>query len=72
MDLDKKEVLKHIGSRVESIRQEKGISYQELSYACNVDKSNLIKFMQGKKNVTLFTFIRIAKALDIDFYSLFE
>lgn len=57
--------LKKFGDHLRKLREDKGLSLRELSYACNIDYSNILKIEQGKSNITFTTFLDLASALDL-------
>ncbi|RQW79254.1 MAG: XRE family transcriptional regulator [Geobacter sp.] len=44
---------------------EKGLSQKQVALAVNMKQPDVSKVEEGKKNITLFTLIRLCKALDI-------
>ncbi|MDB9721044.1 helix-turn-helix domain-containing protein [Winogradskyella sp.] len=64
---DKKEhkaILKSLGKKIRSIRQQKGLRQTEIAYRCNFDKSSYHNIEGGKRNITIITLHKIAWALD--------
>jgi DNA-binding Xre family transcriptional regulator len=71
-DSDNKKFLKAIGQNVNRIRKEQNVSFQELSFRTNIEKSNLVKLTTQGSNITLLTLNKIAKGLEVpitDFFS---
>ncbi len=60
-----KVVLKKFGENLRRLREEKGLSLRELSYACKIDNSKISKIEQGKINITITTLIDLASALEL-------
>jgi transcriptional regulator with XRE-family HTH domain len=60
-----KETLKIFGAHLRTLREGKGLSLRELSYACNVDFSKIGLMEKGEINLTLLTILDLAKGLDI-------
>jgi transcriptional regulator with XRE-family HTH domain len=58
--------LKKFGNNLRRLREEKGLTLRELSSACNIDYSNILKIEQGKINITLTTIIDLAAALELN------
>jgi transcriptional regulator with XRE-family HTH domain len=56
-----------IGSRIQAIRQEKGISLEEVSHLTGFDVKMLAEIEAGKIQPQLGTIIRLSKALDSAF-----
>lgn len=64
--------LKKFGNNLRLLRQEKGLTLRELSSACNIDYSNILKIEQGKINITFTSIIDLASALELNPSVLFE
>ena len=64
--MSKKELLKQIGLRIKQIREEKGITQQELASLCNFEKSNMSRIESGGTNMTVYTLHKIANALEVN------
>ena len=54
-----------IGSRIKSIRENKGISQQDLAAICNFEKGNLSRIEAGRTNPTVSTLYKISQALEV-------
>lgn len=67
-----KEYLISLGKRIKGIRLEKKISQTEIAYRCGFDKSNYSTIESGKRNPTIISLLKIAKALDISLIDLFQ
>ena len=67
-----KEFLITLGKRVDQLRKEKKLSFQELADLCEMEKASLVKFTSQGKNITLNTLYNIAKGLDISLKELFD
>jgi putative transcriptional regulator len=61
-----KDYLLRLGSRIKEIRLSKKIAQTEIAYKCNFDKSNYNTIESGKRNPTVLSLFKIAKALDVD------
>lgn len=51
------------GRRVRALRQERGVSQEELAGLAGVHRTYIGMIERGEKNITLINIIRIAKAL---------
>ncbi|HTI07728.1 MAG TPA: helix-turn-helix transcriptional regulator [Puia sp.] len=60
-----KKALKEFGENLRKLRNEKGLSLREMSYACSIDNSKIAKIEKGKINITLTTLLQLAVALEI-------
>ena len=58
-------LLAAFGRHVKMMREKKGLSLRELSYACNIDNSKISKIEMGKINITVLTVLELANGLDI-------
>jgi transcriptional regulator with XRE-family HTH domain len=64
------EYLIALGKRIKEIRLLKKISQTEIAYRCNFDKSNLNTIESGKRNPTIISLLKIAKALEVEIIEL--
>lgn len=60
-----KKALKEFGKNLRKLRNEKGLSLREMSYACSIDNSKIAKIEKGNINITLTTLLQLAVALEI-------
>lgn len=58
--------LKKFGDNLRKLRENKSSTLRELSSACNIDYSNILRIEQGKINPTLTTILEIASALELN------
>ena len=65
-----KEYLVSLGNRIKEIRLQKEISQTEIAYRCGFDKSNYNTIESGKRNPTIISLLKIAKALDVSLIEL--
>jgi len=63
-DSDKK-YLKILGANIKRLREAKGLSLRQLSYACNIDNSKISKIEKGQINITFTTLLQLANALEM-------
>jgi transcriptional regulator with XRE-family HTH domain len=63
--------LKELGGRIAAIRKAKGITQVELSYRCDIEKSNMRRIEAGNTNVTMLMLRKVCSALDIPLSDLF-
>jgi transcriptional regulator with XRE-family HTH domain len=54
-----------VGGNISRIRKSKDWTVQELADEMDTDKSNVIAYEKGRKNMTLITVLRFAKALGV-------
>ena len=72
--MDKQDLLKLIGKRVQEIRVSKGYSQVDLvgKIEGSIDTTNISRIESGRTNPTAFTLSRIADALEVELKELFE
>ena len=56
---------REIGRVIKEARIEKGLSQKQLAHAVSMKQPDVSKVEEGKKNITLFTLIRLCKTLGI-------
>ncbi len=59
-----------LGKKIREERLRKKISQTEIAYRCGFDKSNYNTIESGKRNVTVLSLLKIAKALDVSILDL--
>jgi transcriptional regulator with XRE-family HTH domain len=64
--------LQSLGSRIAAIRKEKHLTQVELSYRCDIEKSNMRRIEAGNTNTTVLMLKKIAVALDISLIELLD
>jgi transcriptional regulator with XRE-family HTH domain len=62
---EKAAILKQLGEHIVNLRKAKGISSAEFARLCDMERSNIARVEMGRANLTFYTLIRIAKALEI-------
>ncbi len=67
-----KAFLNILGKRIDELRKEKGISFQELANRCEIEKANLVKLTSQGKNITVNTLYNIAKGLEVSLKELLD
>lgn len=66
------EYLISLGKRIKEIRLQKKIAQTEIAYRCGFDKSNYNTIESGKRNPTIISLLKIAKALDVSLIEFFN
>lgn len=61
-----------IGLRIRELRNMQGISQQELSFRCELDRTYITQVENGKRNISIVNIEKIAKALKISLKELFN
>lgn len=67
-----KDYLIALGKKIKEERLLRKLSQTEIAYRCGFDKSNFNTIESGKRNVTVCSLLKIAKALDISLIDLFK
>ena len=70
--MDDKQILFLIGGRIRLLRNQKGLSQQDLADLCGFEKSNMCRIEGGKSNLTIKTLNIIAVALSVKISELLE
>jgi transcriptional regulator with XRE-family HTH domain len=61
-----------VGKQIQKLREQKGMSQQDLAAKCNFEKSNMSRLEAGRVNPTLSTLEKVANALDVTLVELFN
>jgi transcriptional regulator with XRE-family HTH domain len=64
--------LKKLGERINELRKEKELSFQDLAYKSEIDKSTLVKMTTQGSNITSISLYKISKALDVSLKEIFD
>ena len=64
--MNENEFLLTLGKRIEFIRKSKSMTLIQLSYKCDIEKSNLIRIEKGRTNPTALTIFKLSTALEIE------
>lgn len=70
--MEKSDLLKNVGKRVQEIRISKGLTQVDLVGKIDgeIDTTNISRIESGRTNPTIFTLYRISKALDVSLIEL--
>jgi transcriptional regulator with XRE-family HTH domain len=63
--------LKELGKRIKKIRKHKNLTQLDLEVKCGIDNGDISRIENGRKNLELYTIVKLAEALDVDLYELF-
>ncbi|MBQ4614596.1 MAG: helix-turn-helix transcriptional regulator [Akkermansia sp.] len=63
------ELLKRIGCSIKALRTKKGMTQQNLSKLCKVDRGFISSVERGKRNISVLTLCLIINMLGTDFVS---
>ena len=70
--METNEILKELGRNIKNIREEKGMTQQELASLCDFETSNMSRIEAGRSNFTVGTLNKIATSLGIKIKDLFK
>lgn len=68
----KDQLYMELGDCIKKIREAKGLSQKEVALSCKMDMGNYSRIENGKTDPSFNTVVKIAKALDIELYELFN
>ena len=61
-----------VGLKIKQLREERHITQLQLADKCDMEKNNIGRIENGRRNIKLFTLMRICKALDISMSEFLE
>jgi transcriptional regulator with XRE-family HTH domain len=67
-----KEFLISVGNKLRSLRLEKGMSQEQLSFKCDVDISQINRMELGKVNAGILSYRKIALVLEVSLEDIFS
>ena len=70
--MSKKKILIDFGSKVRALRNEKGLSQEELSFKADLHRTYIGMIERAEKNITLINIEKIANALDVSITELLK
>lgn len=70
--MEKENILQVFGNNVREIRRLKGISQEELAYRADLHRTYIGMIERAEKNITLINIEKIAKALEVEIFKLFD
>ncbi|MBA3900753.1 MAG: helix-turn-helix transcriptional regulator [Bacteroidetes bacterium] len=70
--MDEQDFLRKVGENIKQIRKNKGLSQVDLAFLCEMEKTYLNPIEKGKINPTALTYLKIAKALEVDVKMFFD
>jgi len=65
--MERSDLLKNVGKRVQELRIQKGLSQVDLvgKMEGNIDTTNISRIESGRTNPTIYTLYRISEALEV-------
>lgn len=64
--------LKKLGLKIKTLRELNGLTQIEVSYRCDLDRSNYHRIENGRTNPTLTTLKKVADAIGVSVKEFFE
>lgn len=64
--------LQKLGSRIRQIRDSKGLLQLDIEVESGINRTEISRIENGQKNIEFFTLVKIAEALKVELYQLFE
>jgi transcriptional regulator with XRE-family HTH domain len=61
-----------IGERIRDLRHERGLSQEQFSHICELDRTYIAGIEQGKRNVSIVNLEKIARGFELTLSQLFE
>ena len=71
-DLRLKELLTNIGKRVKQLREERGLTQEELSFGANIHRTQISRIENGENNLSMSSIIRLVDYFQIEFPDFFN
>jgi len=62
---ENEKLLKDIGLKIRKLRDRKNMSQEELAFTAQLDRTYITGIENGKRNISVTTFCKLAEALDI-------
>jgi transcriptional regulator with XRE-family HTH domain len=66
------DVKEKIGQRIKELREAKGMSQKDLSYAADLDRSYIASVENGQRNISIVNIEKIATALGVTLKEFFK
>ena len=70
--MDGQEILSKFGKNLEDIKKRKNLTYRKIATRCNIDHSDIKKYVDGKISPSVLTIVELAKGLGVRPAELFE
>lgn len=71
MGFTKKEICKHVGTRLREIRVDKGLTIEKLALESGIDYTQISRIELGKINTSIYQIYIITKKLDVPMKDIF-
>jgi transcriptional regulator with XRE-family HTH domain len=60
------EILKQLGTNIKKIRNEIGVSQEQLASMCGFDRTYISLIERGKRNLSYLNLVKLSKGLNVD------
>ena len=64
--------IKALAKNIDKLRLEKGLSFQEMALACDMEKAQVYRICKEGINITSVTLLKISKGLEVSISELFN
>ena len=71
MQFEQKNIKIEFGRQVRKLREERGLSQEQLADLCELDRTYVGGVERGERNVSLINIIRISRGLEVEAKELF-
>lgn len=71
-DLRLKELLTNIGKKVKQLREERGLTQEELSFGSSVHRTQISRIENGENNVSMSSIARLVDYFQIEYPEFFD
>ncbi len=65
-------ITQKLGLRIRQLRQERGMSQEELSFLAELDRTYITSVENGRRNISIINIEKIAKAFSMSIKDLFD
>jgi len=70
--VEDKELLQKVGERIRHLRIISGLSQENLSFECNLDRTYIGSVERGERNIAIINLNKLAKALNVSISELLD
>ena len=64
--------LKAFGIKLKQLREERGLIQLDLEIKSDINRTEISKIENGKKNIEFYTIVKLAEALNVEIANFFE
>ena len=66
------DLLNNIGKRIKQLREERGISQEELSFGANIHRTQVSRIETGQNNVSIKSIAKLVEYFNIEYPDFFD